>query len=261
MDETKNFVKFELDDKKYTVIKPTNKIRKQSDAIYAKAYREAIGNGFLLNVEIDKILEERNLTDNDITKERTKLVKQIRDLEVILAKEEYSSVEEGKEVAFKIKDLRSQLINADTAKSELNKLSADNLAENKRFAFLSYSCISSDDGKPVWSSFEEYEDDESPLAYKAASELLVLQYNIYQDNQKEVESHYTENVWLIKNGFMNDNLDLIDDKGRMIDRHGRLINDKGEFINEDGHRIDIYGNLLDDKGRIIFIKQDKKEEA
>ena len=32
----------EVDGKKIKVIKPTSKIRRESDAIYAKAYREAI---------------------------------------------------------------------------------------------------------------------------------------------------------------------------------------------------------------------------
>lgn len=70
---TMNEVKtFEFEGKSYKIIKPTNKIRRESDSIYAKAYREAIANGMYLEAEIEKILKERNLDKYSVEEQKGK---------------------------------------------------------------------------------------------------------------------------------------------------------------------------------------------
>ena len=77
MNEVKTF---EFEGKSYKIIKPTNKIRRESDSIYAKAYREAIANGMYLEAEIEKILKERNLDKYSVEEQKKENEKKIEKL-------------------------------------------------------------------------------------------------------------------------------------------------------------------------------------
>jgi hypothetical protein len=54
-------VKFTHDGVEYKVIRPNSKIRKESDTVYAKAYRKAIAEGLFLEAEIDNIIKDRGI--------------------------------------------------------------------------------------------------------------------------------------------------------------------------------------------------------
>lgn len=242
---------FEFEGKKYKVTRPSNKIRRMSDAVYAKAYRQAISDGFLLEAEIDELLESRGFDDKSIQRKRTNILKEIRNLEVALVKKKYKNNEEGRNIALRIQELRNDLENVDAARQELKSQSASTIAENKRFNFFTYQCVTTESGEPLWSTFEEFESDEDPLAYKAATELLTLVFDAAQVSINKAASDRIENIWLKEHKYMDDKLRLIDEKGRLIDSEGRLINEDGYFIDEEGDRVDMFGNKLDEDGNIL----------
>lgn len=256
-EKNKNHTTFEFEDKTYKVMKPNNRVRRESDAYYAKAYRTALNDNFLLNAEIDEILENRGFSKKQAGKKKNERVKLIRELEVKLVKNRYKNKQEGKDISFEIQDLRDSIVNIDSAQQELESQSVERHAENRRFSYFAYRCCIDEDSKQLWGDFEEFEDDESALAIKAATELLMLVYDITQDSQKDILKDRTETRWLRDNGYMNGDLQLIDNKNRMIDREGRLINKEGDFLDEGGHKVDIYGNKIDDEGRLIFDKPKK----
>lgn len=259
---------FEVDGKKYKAIKPTNKIRRESDAIYAKSFREALSSGFFLQAEIDETLETKGYTDKTTNQKRNELNRKIRDLEVKLVKGAYKELNEGKNIAHQIQDLRDELNSIESSRQELEALSVERQAENARINFFACKCCFTEDNKPVWNNQVEFENDETPLAMRAAAELLLMIYNTVMQNQKEVQANRTEIRWLKDQGLIDGDFNYVDSAGRRVDREGRLINDKGEFINDAGQRVDIYGNLLDENGNLIGeqrqekpIKKSKKQET
>ena len=189
---------FEFEGSNYKIVKPSNKIRRESDAIYAKAYREAIAGGLFLEAEIEKILKERGLDRYAQEESRTETSKQIDRLLMKLDAEK--SKEEGLKIVDKIKDLRKVLDEVDSARYELNSQSANLAAENKRFNYYSFACCTAEDGSKVWSSFKEFEEDDSDLANKAATEIMAFIYEGTQEILRQIEKMRPENAWLEKHG-------------------------------------------------------------
>jgi hypothetical protein len=252
---------FEYEGQKYKVVRPTQKVRRESDAIYAQAFKQAVQDGFFLEVEIEELLEGRGLDEKTVSRKKNELIKQIRTLEVKLAKRQYKNVEEGRELAFRVADLRNSLENVDSGRKELKTQLASTVAENKRFNFFAYKCVTSEDGKPLWADFDEYENDDTPLAYLASIELASLLYNITRESIDKLSADYTENSWLRQNKFMDEKLRLINDKGKLIDRDGRLVNEEGYFVDENGNRVDIFGNRLTEDGHILSEEKVEKVES
>jgi hypothetical protein len=213
MNEVKTF---EFDGKKYKIIKPTNKIRRESDSIYAKAYREAIANGMYLDAEIEKILKERGLDKYSVEDQKKENEKKI---EKLLTKLNLTSnKEDGLKIVAEIKALRKEFDEIDSARYELNSQSANLHAENRRFNYYAYACSSSEDGEKIWSSYKDFEDDDSDLASKAAAEIMGFIYEGTQEILRQIEKLRPENEWLEKHGEepqKNPLLEKVDDsKGK-----------------------------------------------
>jgi hypothetical protein len=246
---------FEFEGRTYVVRKPSIKIQRESEPIYMKSFKKALSDGYYLQHQIDELLADMGYDDKTLTKKRNSISERIRELELKLANEQYKGLDEGKSIAFQIQDLRSERDKADAPKRELESKTASMVAENKRFSYYAYACITNVEGGRIWDSFEEFESDESELAVKAATELLTLVYNLSKDRNKDMELKLTENKWLIDNDFMNEKGQLIDKKGRLIDREGRLIDEDGYFINEKGEKVDMFGNRTDEDGQILTKKE------
>jgi len=249
-DKTKNRT-FKHKSKTYSVINPTNKIRRESDAVYAKSYRKAIQDGYFLEAEIEDVLKERGYVEKEVNKKKNGLLRQIRSLESKLVKRQFKNKQEGRDMALDVKDLRDTLDGLDAPKNELTSQCANTVAENRRFSYFAYACVLDSDGNRIWECFEDFENDESELAYSAATEVLSL---IYEGNQvivKGIELQKYENKWLIDNGYMDDGFHFLDDSGNKTDKDGRLIDDDFNFIDTQGRRVDIFGNLIDETGNII----------
>jgi len=195
MDEVR---KFEFESVKYRIIKPTNKIRRESDAIYARAYREAIANGLFLEAEVEKILKERGLDRYSREEERRESEKKIEKLLLKLNTTEDKA--SGMKIVDEIRAARKTLDEVDNARYELNSQSATLFAENRRFNYYAFACCSREDGGKIWASFKEFEEDDSALANRAASEIMSFIYEGTQEILRQIEKLRPENEWLEKHG-------------------------------------------------------------
>jgi hypothetical protein len=250
MDKTKNRT-FKYKNKIYSVISPTNKIRRESDAVYAKSYRKAIQDGYFLEAEVEDVLKDRGYVEKEVNKKKNGLLREIRSLESKLVKREFKDKNEGREMALDVKELRDTLDALDAPKNELTSQCANTVAENRRFSYFAYACVLDSEGDRIWGCFEDFENDETELAYSAATEVLSL---IYEGNQvivKGIELQKYENKWLIDNGYMDDGFHFLDDSGNKTDKEGRLIDEEFNFIDTQGRRVDVFGNLIDGTGTII----------
>jgi len=195
MDEVR---KFEFESVKYRIIKPTNKIRRESDAIYARAYREAIANGLFLEAEVEKILKERGLDRYSREEERRESEKKIEKLLLKLNTTEDKT--SGMKIVDEIRSARKTLDEVDNARYELNSQSATLFAENRRFNYYAFACCSREDSGKIWASFKEFEEDDSALANRAASEIMSFIYEGTQEILRQIEKLRPENEWLEKHG-------------------------------------------------------------
>jgi len=238
------------------IISITPEIRQESQKIYSQSMMEALHNNMMLRAEAEDILEERGLIDFDQQEKRAdELRKELRDLEKKLRSAKRSdgtrmSKEEGKELAFKMRQLRHDIAGIGQYLSDFLNHTVENYASNAQMQYFIYACtVYSDSGKRYWASFEDFKNDtSSPVVELAISNFITASAGLDQDYTKS----FYENQWLVRMGFMNNDLQLIDGAGRLVDEEGRLINDDGRFVNEDGQLVDQFGNLVDEKGNLIM---------
>ena len=170
---------------------------------------------------------------------------------MVLKREDGSRMtkEDGKLIAFKMRDLRTELNGIGRDRSECYSNCAERQAENEQMQYFIYACTRKSDGSHAWTSFEEYKeyDPSSELSNQAATCFLSNVMGLDED----VDGQFYENQWLKRMGFMNDEYQLIDSDGRTVDEEGRLINSDGRFVNEDGDLVDIYGNIIDEDGNLV----------
>jgi len=186
--------KFTHENVEYKVTRPNNKIRKESDTVYAKAYRKAISEGLFLEAEIDNIIKERGIKAyND--KEKKEFEKEIKDLESKFLNDSFTTQAEGYDAYERIVALRKSLEDLDKAKRELSTQSATMYAENERFAFFVASCSLTSSGEKIWANIGEYKDDISDLANRFATEMIHIIYDGTQEILAELEKIRPENIW------------------------------------------------------------------
>lgn len=187
-------VKFTHEESDYKIVKPNNKIRKESDAVYAKSYRKAIAEGFFLEAEVDNIIKDRGIKAYN-EKERKEIDKEIKDFEIKFNSSSFSSFEEGMTAYNRILELRKGLDDLDRAKRELSTQSASIQAENERFSYFVTHCSFTVDNERVWDKVEDYKDDLSELSNKFATEMIHIIYDGTRELMAELEKIRPENVW------------------------------------------------------------------
>lgn len=231
----------------------TPEIRLHSQRHYAKAWNEALSNGMPLRLEIERTLEAKNLLDTDSDERKLdRLRKEIR----LKTKQLKSGVVDGKRIdktqgrklALEIRKLRKEVVEVGQSLTEMFSQSVENYAQNEQMQYFVYACTVKEDGSPYWPSYDSFKDDtDSPVYAEAVKNFITSFTGIDLDYEKELY----EVRWLIAMGYMDDELRLIDEKGRFVDLDGRLIDEKGRFINEDGALIDLEGNLIDENGNLL----------
>lgn len=244
-------------DKSFQVLELTNDIRTEGSAFYSKVFHRAVADGAKLKVEVDRFLEARGLTnlhENEL-KEK-KLRSEIRTLESRLMSGKHPngsrmSKEEGRELALLISRKRREANSIGNTLTDFYASTAERIAQNEQWQFFVYSCLRNADGSKIWNSYEDFQDTQDNYAEvieKGTSELIAKAFKLDPNYEKRL----TENAWLIRMKFMNQDLQLINSDGHLVDEDGRLIDSEGRFVNKDGQRVNIYGDLVDEWGQIIF---------
>ena len=244
-------VKFADKDKapvKIYVEKPNNEVVKGADRYRAKAWNECILDGIVTKKELSTLMKKRGIWSDKKEDEQQAISKEINQLEQKLYLEcgkRNSKRAEGKEIAIQIRRKRNELRQLISEKMGLEENTAEALADNSRFDYIVAHCTFHTNGEKVYKDIDDYNSKSADeVAYTAASALAEMMYSIDSDFEKNLP----ENKWLKNRELVNDDLALVDDKGRRVDLEGRLINDEGYYIDEDGNRIDKEGNPLSEDG-------------
>ena len=226
-------------ERELSVIKPTAKIGKESQLIYNKTFAEALSNGALLRAALEKHIKKQGIVDDKQDEEYRELIEEIRQYEDTLKRGGIKK-SEGKSVALKLARARGKLRSILSEHSSLFANTAEGQAENARFNFLVWRCLLDEEGNNYYSSYEEFEDrGTEEVAVKAAELLGSLVYGL----EENFDATLPENQFLVKYGYVNDDLRFVDPNGNPVDIDGNPVKDKEEvetqpFLDDDGNPLD-----------------------
>lgn len=222
--------------------------QREAQKIYNQAFSDAVKSGSILRAKLGDLMKEQGLWDEKKEIEFKTIQQKIYDKEKQLAKGGIS-LKQAKNIAIEIKQLRLELRDLISDRTDLDTHTAEGQADNARFNYMvSCSVVYKDTQKPYFASYEDYlNKSTSEVAINAAQKLASSIYGLDSDYEKKLP----ENKFLLDYNFIDNNLNFIDDKKRKVDYEGRLIDDNNRFINEDGQLIDKNGNLVDEKGNYI----------
>lgn len=238
----------------YLVKKPTSldyqKAKMYSNRIGSQIANQVNDDGspaFLIRDKVYEILTKMGVWNNDLEKELIEISTKINEGERKLAKGGIKKTE-GKETAMSIKRLRERQLQILAKSRILDDKTLEAQIDNANFDHLVFSCTLNEEGIPVYSSVDDYkENGGDEVTIKCATRLAEMLYGYSEEDEK----NQPENKFLVKYGFADSKLRLINKDGKFVDERGRLINEDGRLINEEGRFIDREGKLVDEDGAPI----------
>lgn len=162
----------------------------QKERFYAEEYRSEKQIEFIQRKncktkdELKQILKKNKVIDLDkLEKEVKKLQKQIKEVYFKLAPRFNEEKEKIEEETTKIIELQNQLMEINQEITKHLSPSLEDRLESVYLEYLTYQCTEKLIGKEfvkVWNTFEEWENDNSPLSTRARICMAHLLFNVNQ---------------------------------------------------------------------------------
>jgi len=233
------------------VKKPEWSDESKAKAYGAKAFKEALDNGAILKDELEKILISRGIWNEAKQKQLQDLSKTITDGLVALKKGGIKK-SKARDIAIEIRVARATQVILMTERNKYEDLTVENQVTNAQFDALVALCTFDEEGNKIFSSIEDYRDKAgTPAALAAANELSRIRYGL----DPKWQENLPENKFLKEHKFVNDNLELVDDKGRKVTKDFKTIDDDFDYVNDNNEKIDENGNKLDSDGLPVVESQ------
>ncbi len=241
-----------IDDKEVTlaVIRPGNQQYTEAQKVGHKSFRDAIEGGAFIRQELEGVLRSRNLWNDEKQREMDTLIKRIGENEMKL--KGGIKLSEARQLAIQIRMDRARQLDLLSERSRLDIHTAEAQAEAARFNRLVSLCtIYNDNGKAFFNGYEDYlERASEPAAMQAAQTLAYMEHNLDPNYQ----SNLPENKFLLKWKMVDEKLRLVNKHGHLVDVDGRLINEDGFYVDENNNPVDRDGNKLDTRGN-LFVEE------
>ena len=266
---------FEVDGKKYKVVKPTLEVLNEATKLRSRTFNEALQAGDMLREQLEDQLKKRNLWNDDLEIEYQTLRKEVVRLTGILSKGGIS-LKQARDIALDVAQKRARMVDMLSSRSSLDSNSCEGKADAARFNYLFANCLvyNDTDEKYFPNGLVDYLlNQEDPVAAAGSTEFYYL-----ISNSEDPTDDLVENKFLKQYKFVDDDYRLIDKEGRLIDNDGKHIDEEGYYIEwlEDGtsRRVDVNGNIinsdgtpqleftpfLDDDGNPIVLSDDKPKK-
>lgn len=222
--------------------------QREAQKVYNQAFSDAVKSGSIVRAKLDDLLKDQGLWDDKKEVQFKTLQKQILDNEKKLAKGGIS-LKNAKNIAIQIHQLRNDLRDLISVKTNLDSHTAEGQADNARFNYLVSCCVVyKNNNNKYFKNYEDYLNRAADnVAIAGAQKLASIMYGLDNDFEKKLP----ENKFLLKYKFINDNLEFVDEQGRLVDSEGRLIDKNGRFINQEGKFVDKDGNLVNETGELV----------
>ena len=105
-----------------------------------------------------------------------------------------------------------------------------------------------DSGEQYFASLEDYLNRvHEPIVSEAVKQYLSLA----MPGLDTPDAELPENQFLIRFGYVDDKLRLINEDGHLVDVDGNLVNEDGFYVNKKGERVDVNGRLLDENNDYV----------
>ncbi len=211
-----------LTEVKLAVSKPNHKQQSEADFEYAKYINKYIHQGIGTSASLERTIRENGIWDDEKAEKELRLGREMREIEEKL-KRGKMKVSQGVELAKKGLRARGEWMVLVMEKNNILNNSADSLAGNHRFNYLTSLCTTYDhNGKPVFENYEDFlnKDSQGNLLPTMAGQVFSrLMYNMDEDFRKD----WYEYKFLAKYKAVNDKLEFIDKDGRVVDIDGNPI--------------------------------------
>lgn len=232
----------------FLIRSPSLSDQREGQKIYNQAFSDAVKSGCIVRGRLNDLLKEQGLWDDQKEQRMNTIQQKLIDKEKELAKGGIS-LKAAKKIALDMKELREDLRDLISVRTNLDNHTAEGQADNARFNYLVSCClVYKDSKKPYFNGYEDYLNRASELvAIRGAQILANILYGLENDYEKKLP----ENKFLVKYKLVDDKLRLVNKDGKLVDADGRLIDENGRYINEQGKYVDINGNLVDDTGEYI----------
>ena len=152
---------------KVVVRKPTNKVSGEAQRIGAKVWTDCIRDGIMTKKELEVVMKSNGMWDKSKQESQDAIIADLRELEKKLylgKKGSKMKLSQAKDIAFEMRKKRLELRDLLASKIELEGNTAESLSENAKFDYLVANCTFYEDGKNVYNSVEEYNDNcDSPF--------------------------------------------------------------------------------------------------
>lgn len=251
----------------FMIKSPALSDQREAQRIYNQAFSDAVKSGCIVRGRLEDLLKEQGLWDDNKQLKMNTIQQQLLDQEKTLARGGIS-LNAAKKTAIQMKQLREELRDLISVRTNLDNHTAEGQADNAKFNYLVSSCLVYKDSKKTYfNGYEDYLNRASDVvAIRGAQILANMLYGLDNDYEKKLP----ENKFLIKYKLVDDNLrfvnkegKLVDADGRLIDEFNRFINEKGEYVDKDGNPVDVNGEyvvefkpFVDDDGNPIVVDSD-----
>jgi hypothetical protein len=237
-------------DVELAIKRPTPKQSVDAQLVYNKEWFRAQASGSPLRINLDTVLEQQGLWGESQRDQLRTIENEVRSLEKKLRSgaKNFTSLENAREAALRLRELRAEWINLVNSRNALNQYSAENIADAARLQYLvSVTVVDNTTGRPY---FADYEDFVARLDDKIAetSYLEYLKFSVETIDEASAAQDQYEDKWLKRYKFADEKGRLINKDGKLIDSEGRLINENGEYVTETGARCDKEGTLITPEG-------------
>ena len=238
--------KVTVNDKTYVVKEPSPKIRNDSRLFSAGVFRKAADQETppIPRDKLPDYMKKLGLWDDTHLKQLKDVSKKLADGELQIKRGGRTkdgkkfTKEQCRKLCIDMQVWRVEQINLLLQTRAYDHMTLEGIAENATFDYLVSRSVFYENGRPVFSSYDDYleksNEEYAAVCAKTLSEILYGSVSDFTETQKQ----NSENQFLVKYGFARES-DL-----RLIDKDGDLVDENYKKINEDGYLVDEDGNVI-----------------
>ena len=230
---------------------PSRQAKVDAEALGAQMFKKLFAEDIYTRSQLNEDLMKKGFWSKDNQKRLDKITKELNEGEAQIhrgAKDEKGKKVSKKfvrDLAIKMRSLRTEQLMLLSKLKQYDSQTVEGKIEDAKFDFLLSQCCFYDNGRPVFKDYDDYlAQANEDWAIECANKFSEVLYGPVQDIYKE----QPENKFLMKYGFADEKLRLINEDGDFIDEEGRLVNEEGRYIDKDGNYVDIDGNRVDEDG-------------
>jgi hypothetical protein len=226
------------------VIRPNSRELTDAQIVAGGVLKNALDNKALLRSQLREYMVQNGMWDEKKEERLEKIDAEIVDA-LTKIKKGGMKLNEGKELALKIKANRIVKLMLEASRRQLDEYTAESQAENARFDYLVSVCTKNEKGERVFESLEDYNARaDEPFAKDAASKLASIVHGYDPDWEKKLP----ENQFLLKYKLVDENLRLVNKDGHFVTSDGKVIDENYNYVDGNGNIVDENGVLLDSDG-------------